>query len=417
MSGVSEDRPLRALRHRLCLSQEEFARQATVSKQTVWRAERGESINPASARALCTYLKHSPEELGLCVRGAHWPSADSTDGHDEMKRRDLLRLINVAGATLGWPALHELEWSRLDAATTGRVRVDGAALRDCAALNRSLWQTFWATGRPSELLAPVREQLHRLVCLREGVRTGAHQRHLYALQAEMGQLAGAILCNEGQDADAANCLTFAATSAREAEDYDLWASTLIWHAFIPLFDERPDQALPLLQAAARLAQRGDSSLATRYAVAAYSADAYAGVGDLAARERVLGEAEGVAKLSDGTGTRAWITLDRQHLLEERGASAVTAGQPELALPALEAALDHWPTQSRHRALIMTDLTRAAIDLREIEQACAYGQELVGLTQHCSGLYRKSLRVLNDELSLFEDVPIVRDLRRQIRLVA
>lgn len=417
MSGVISVRLVRTLRQRLCLSQEEFAREAKVSKQTVWRVERGESINPASARALCTYLKHSPEELGLCVRGVHWPFSEGAGEHDEMKRRELLTLINVAGATLGLPALHELDWSRLAAVTTGRARVDTTTLRDYAALNRSLWQAFWASVRPSELLGPVQEQLHGVVCLREGIRTGAHQRHLYALQAEIGQLAGAILCNEGQDADAANCLTFAATSAREAEDYDLWASALIWHAFIPLFDERPDQALPLLQAATQLAQRGDSSLATRYAVAAYSADAYAGVGDLSARERVLEEAEGRAKLSDGTGTRAWITLDRQHLLEERGASAVTAGQPKVALPALEAALNYWPTQSRHRALIMTDLVRAAIELREIEQACAYGQELVGLTQQCSGLYRKSLRVLNDELSLFGDVPMVRDLRQQIRPVA
>ena len=347
----------------------------------------------------------------------HWPCFEGAAEHDEMQRRELLSLINVAGATLGLPALHELDWSRLDAVSTGQARVDTPTLGDAAALNRSLWQAFWASVHPSELLAPVQEHLHRLIGLHEGVRTGAHQRHVYALQAEMGQLAGAILCNEGQDADAANCLTFAATSAREAEDYDLWASTLIWHAFIPIFDERPDRALPLLQAASQLAQRGDSSLATRYAVAAYSADAYAGVGDLSARERVLEEAEGLVTLSDGRGSRAWIALHRQHLLEERGASAITAGQPKLALPMLEAALDYWPTQSRHRALIMAELARAAIELREVEQACAYGQELVDLTQHCSGLYRKTLRVLNEELRPFGDVPIVRDLRQQLLLVA
>jgi hypothetical protein len=155
----------------------------------------------------------------------------------------------------------------------------------------------------------------------------------------------------------------------------------------------------------------------RTAVAAYSADAYAGVGDLAAREGVLEEAEGLVTLSDGTGTRAWITLDRQHLLEERGASAITAGQPKLALPTLEATLDYWPTQGRHRALIMAELARAAIELREIEQACAYGQQLVDLTQHCSGLYRKSLRVLHEAMRPFGDVPTVRDLRQQILLVA
>jgi transcriptional regulator with XRE-family HTH domain len=124
VSEVVGVRLIRTLRHRRCLSLEEFVREAKVSRQTVWRAERGESINPASARALCTYLKYSPEELGLCVRGAHGPFFDGAREHDDMQRRELLSLINVAGATLGLPALHDLDWSRLDAVTTGRARVD-----------------------------------------------------------------------------------------------------------------------------------------------------------------------------------------------------------------------------------------------------------------------------------------------------
>jgi hypothetical protein len=297
------------------MSMEEFAHGAEVSTQTIMRAERGESINPGSARAIARFLGRSPAELGLRVRGAGPPEEDG-----EMKRRELLSLINVAGATLGWPALSDIDWSRLDATVTGRVGIDDAALRDRAALNRSLWQAFWASTRPGELLAPVQDQVQQLMRLRAGVRSLAQARRLCSLLGEAGQLAGAILCNEGHDTAAAGCLTVAAAAAREAGDYDLWAAILIWHAYLPIFDRRPLEALPILQAASQIARRGDGALATRHAVAAYSAVAYALAGDAVARERVLEEAEGVAELKDGTGTRAWITLDRQHVLERRLAS-------------------------------------------------------------------------------------------------
>jgi transcriptional regulator with XRE-family HTH domain len=399
---VPANRLLRALRRGKCLSLEEFADGASVSAQTMMRAERGESVNPGSARATAKYLGRSPAELGLRVRGAG-PLEEDVD----LKRRELLGLINVAGATLGLPALSDIDWPRLDATMAGRVRVDDAALRDRAALNRSLWQAFWASARPGELLAPVQDQLQELMRLRDGVRSLAQEGRLCSLLGEAGQLAGAILCNEGQDTAA----------AREAGDYDLWAAILIWHAYLPIFDRRPLEALPILQAASQIARRGDSTLATRHAVAAYSAVAYAQAGDAAARERVLDEAERVAELKDGTGTRAWITLDRQHVLEERGASAVCAGRPEEALPALEGALAYWPTPSRHRALIMADLFRSSVTLREADRACAYGRELLDLSRRCSGLFRKELRFLGTGLEPFADVPAVRDLQQQLRLAA
>jgi len=334
-----------------------------------------------------------------------------------MKRRELLSLINVAGATLGWPALSDIDWARLDATVTGRVGIDDAALRDRAALNRSLWQAFWASTRPGELLAPVQDQVQQLMRLRAGVRSLAQERRLCSLLGEAGQLAGAILCNEGHDTAAAGCLTVAAVAAREAGDYDLWAAILIWHAYLPIFDRRPLEALPILQAASQIARRGDGALATRHAVAAYSAVAYALAGNTVARERVLEEAEGVAELKDGTGTRAWITLDRQHVLEERGASAVCAGRPDVAVPALEAALAYWPAPSRHRALIVTDLFRSSVALREVERACTYGLELLDLSRRCSGLFRKELRFLGTELEPFTDVHEVRGLQQQLRLAA
>ena len=61
------------------------------------------------------------------------------------------------------------------------------------------------------------------------------------------------------------------------------------------------------------------------------------------------------------------------LLEEQGGSAVTAKQPAVAIPALEAALFYWPAPTYRRGLILIDLAGAAVQSRDIERACAYGE--------------------------------------------
>jgi tetratricopeptide (TPR) repeat protein len=333
-----------------------------------------------------------------------------------MKRRNLLGLMNVAAAGLVWPALPSVDWARLDSALAETSRVDERVLRDCAALNQNLWQAFWPALRPSVLLDQALEQFRRLQRLLPGARTADHHRRVCSLLAEASHLLGVIFIDSDEDDAAATCFTFAASAAREADNYDLWAGALVRHAWIPIYDGRPDQALPLLHTAAQLAQRGDSTLPTRYWVPAVAADAYAGVGDLLGFERALAEAEGVHDLTNHRDD-LWLRFNPIQLLEERGASQVTANRPDLAEPALQQALTYWPEPSRRRGLIMADLARAALQLKEVEQACAYGEELVRLTQQCSGMFIKTLRSLDTELEPVEHVLTAKELRTQIRLVA
>jgi hypothetical protein len=99
-----------------------------------------------------------------------------------------------------------------------------------------------------------------------------------------------------------------------------------------------------------LARRGDSALATRYRVAAVSADPYAALGDGAAAER----ATGFARRPRGAGgNEIWLRFNEAWLLENRGASALTAGRPEAAEADLQRALLHWPTPRRRRGLLPT----------------------------------------------------------------
>jgi transcriptional regulator with XRE-family HTH domain len=419
--------PLRAAREARNLTQEGLAAATGLSPETIRRAERGRPIGLHSRGRLCAFFQRSPQELGLAP-----PLATPSDlppaapriadtGADDMNRRGLLGLLSVAGAALDWSGTAGVDWARLHRAATAPSGPDAAALDDLARLNTGLWHAYTTAPRTDDLrglLGPAQEQLHQLTRLLTGARTAAQHQRLSGLLAEVGHLLGLVLYGTNQEDAAAGAYLLAGSAAREAQEYDLWAATLVVHAFIPLFDQRPDQALPLLESAAHVARRGDPTLATRHWVAAVSADPYAALGDRAAAEQAIGEAEAFARLPQGTGGNGkWLRFNEAWLLENRGASSLTMGHPAAAEADLKQALLYWPTPSRRRGLLLTDLARAALDQRDVERACAYGQEIVGLSQVCSGIFRKGLRSLSGQLDAFAPTAAVADLNERIRLVA
>jgi transcriptional regulator with XRE-family HTH domain len=419
--------PLHAARLRRGLSQEALAAATGLGVRTIKRAEAGGRLRPHTTRLLAAYLKRSPEALGLLpygrVQGEPRDDQHAADGDGEyVRRRELLGLLSVAGSAATWssealPGVG-VDWLRLAGAISDPGRLDDTVLQDCAALNRSLWQAFHAATRTHVLLAPALAQLRQLTGLAGTMQMAAHSRRLYALVAEVGQLVGLLYYHANQDAAAVRCYTASAGAAKAAGDYDLWATALVRHAFIPLFDGHPEHALPLLEDAARLAQRGDSTLGTRYWVAAVSADPYAAVGDLTACERALGLAEGVGRLRAGAASNGtWLRCGEADVLENRGASLLTAGLPEQAEPAFRGALTSWPTPSRRRGLLLADLARTALRTRDAERACDYGRQAVAVARQCSGMFVRSLRALDTDLDAYTDVPAVRELKERIRLAA
>jgi hypothetical protein len=215
---------------------------------------------------------------------------------------------------------------------------------------------------------------------------------------------------------AAHCYGVAADAAKQAGEYDLWACAFVRHAFVALYDERPHQALPLLQAAGQLAARGDNALATRHWVAAVAAEAYAGTGNLMACQRALDVAESIDTGAGSNG--AWLRFDGARLPEERGACYVRLGQPTLAEPALQLALAQLPAPTRRRGLVLTDIARAALLSSDIERACGAGAEVAEIArQGHSGVLVKGLRGLQTQLAPFQRVRAVADFNRQVRALA
>jgi len=244
----------------------------------------------------------------------------------------------------------------------------------------------------------------------------AHHQQLCILVGDLSQLLGEICFDANLYADAIQCYTFAAGAAREAKAYDLWACALTRHAFIPIYDKEYHQALPLLDVAGQIALRGDSTLATKYWVAVVNAEAQSGSGNLPACQQALDLAEEVRTLKEGTNG-AWLRFDGARLPEERGACFVKLRQPDLAEPALLEALKLQSEPTRRRGMILTDLALVALQRDNVEQACTYGDEIVGIVrQGASGVLKKGLQTLQGQLKSFKGASVGKRLDQQIQTV-
>src|SRR5262249_9936529 len=212
---------------------------------------------------------------------------------DDMNRRELLRLVSMAGAVLATP----VDWERVEYVTTGTGRLDSETVDEYAALNAHLWRVFVLSTSKASTLPLVRGQTAVLVnSLHRSQLSGLRQR-LYTLAADLFQLAGEIFFDRNEYTDAAHCYALAASASKEAEAFDLWACALTRHAFISVYERQFEAAAPLLELAACLARRGDGTLSTRHWIAAVQAEVYAGLGRLDSCQRALDAAEQVHQLS------------------------------------------------------------------------------------------------------------------------
>lgn len=204
--------------------------------------------------------------------------------------------------------------------------------------------------------------------------------------------------------------TFAASAGREAKSYDLWACALVRHAYVDLYERRYADAVGTLSAAEKVARRGDGSLATRHRVAAVQAEAYAGLGDLAACERALDKAEKVTGLSEAAHNGGRLRFDGSRLAEERGARYLQPGRLDLAEKALSTALGQDVLASgqsfRRRGAVLTGLAAIGARRQDPDQVLAYGGEALRLARTTpSGCVAHELQGLRTDLG-----PLTRDAR-------
>jgi transcriptional regulator with XRE-family HTH domain len=417
--------------HRKALgySQESLAERMSVDRSTVARWERGEcDPQPFVRPKLAQVLQITPLELDdllapreppgqalppvTTLQVVTEPDAD-VDELDDMNRRELLRLLSVAGTLV---ALPRVETAAAHDEIAEAIEVSDA--KQYEALNAHLWQMY-ALSTSKRLVYPlVRQQLGLLTQSLERAHTEATHQRLCVLAGDLFQLAGEIFFDGNRYTDAAYCYTLAANACKEAGAYDLWACALTRHSFISMYERRFSRVTSILDAASLVAKHGNSQLSTRYWVAAVQAEAYAGLGDYEACNRALDTAEQVRTLSGDSKLSGWLRFDGSRLAEERGTCYIALDKPELAEAALSEALAQG-VSLRRRGSVLSDLAMLGIQRHDVEQVVHYGGQAVELAQQTGsrGYIGRKLQGLQGQLAPLLSDPRLSRLNDQIASLA
>ncbi|WP_433871442.1 helix-turn-helix domain-containing protein [Saccharopolyspora sp. CA-218241] len=343
------------------------------------------------------------------------PPRDDDWRRDDVNRRELIRLMTLTGTLLAIPA-SALDAERVAHAAAHPRRLDPVVLTEYERLNAALWRTYSGTRTKRDVLPLARRQVALLKkCLDEPQRA-EDRRRLCRLAGDVFQLCGEIFFDGGGYADAAHCYSIAAHASKEAREYDLWACAMTRHAFISIYEREHRSAVPLLDGAARLAERGDPGRATRYWVAAVRAQASAGLGELAACRRALDEAEEVVHLPAPEHT-GWLRFESSRLDGERASCFVALGRPDLAEGPLHALL-RADISTRRRGGVLTDLAVVGAQRRDVDQLLLHGAAALDTVRQTAsaGYVGRKLDDLRGRLVPFLGNRHVRFLDEQIRAV-
>lgn len=371
------------------------------------------SINsPVKAISLpLTFISSSnafPLSQGIIGQGSA-----SEELYMDQLRRDLLHLLGTAGVTLPFSEL-AFGWRQMRKFVAKSSQLDVEIVHSLEMVNKYLWDLYKTVTPKSLALDGVLGQIKTLLHFLRETQAASSYRKLSALTSEMSQLAGEIFFDCQDHHSAATCYAFSATAAKDAEDYDLWACALVRYAFLPIYNAQYQSALPYVQEAQRLAQKGVGGFTTRYWVAAVEAEVLSGIGDLLGCQKALAKAQETPR--KGGFSPPWLRFEAPRLPALQGACFTRLHHPRQAIPALAEALAQqtFQTSSRRRGLVLIDRAAAEFQLKEIEQSCKSLQEVLEMIScNPSNFLRREIYKKRLELEPFADTTPVKQLDEHI----
>lgn len=409
-------------RKALGLTQEELAYRLGVDRTTVTRWESGHcKPQPWARPKLARVLEITRDRLDDLLAEADDPDRARTAEAgplsveaDDMNRREILRLCTMAGAALATPpAESRLDWERMTFSSEAG-RLDRKTLDEYEALNAHLWRAFALSTSKRDALPPVRQQLHVLSRWLRQPHSQSVTHRLCALSSELFQLAGEISFDANHYVESAQCYSLAATAAREASAFDLWACAMTRHAYVAIYERLFDQAGNMLDAAASFAERGDHGLATRQWISGVRALTHAELGESDACRRALDAADHV-RLPNTTGQNVgWLRFSESRVDELRGECYVDLGRPDLAEAALLRIFDQ-AVSPRRRTGVLTGLAMVGVQRRDPQFVVIHTEPVIDLARQTgSGVIRQKLTGLQRQLGPLVGNQDVRLLSREIR---
>ncbi|WP_194891962.1 helix-turn-helix domain-containing protein [Catenulispora pinisilvae] len=380
-------------------------------QRKVSRLERGETRWPArDERAALRTLYGVAEDRDL---GFYYRAPDSVEAlpatMDDVNRRELLRLGTLVGAA----AIRQDAATALGADPRNALQRPTGDMNEWQSTGTELWTMYASAPSKATVLPAVRAHVAELVDRLRAPMPPARRTRTYELTSNAFQLAGEILFDTNDYADAANCYAVASNAGREAGHYDLWACSMVRHAFISLYERQFAQAEPLLALASQIAARGDSSLSTRQWAGSVHAQALAGLGDATGCLRALDLAESVTDLRGDIHNGGWLRFDGSRLAEERGACLVELGKPIEAEKALTIALRQG-LSDRRRVGVLVDMAKVGAQLHDPERVASYASAALDVAQRSqSGVNVQRLHSLKPYLKQVPSTAEVKTVRFRI----
>jgi len=329
-----------------------------------------------------------------------------------MERRAFLRQLlgAVAGTGLGLTSDSErLEpWERL-ARALGQE--SGVRVSELRALEDGIrWLRRQYASVPSGRLLGLTERHLDVTCgLLGNPESDKSLDALHALAAQAATLAGWLSFDLHDHASAQHFYQVATVAAKKHPDPSLPAYVLGNMSFLPTYKGVPHQAIPLLDEAQTLADRGSSG-AGRAWIAAVRAEALATNGAELLSLKALEKAEEQLAVVT-TDDLLSDVFDGSRLTGFKGVCLIQLGRQEEAQQTLKGALQSLEASlDRQRANILTDLAIAYVRDREIEEGCRVGiqaVEVASSTRAAVGLQR--IWQLRQQLQPWHDHEAVRQL--------
>lgn len=394
-----------------------FAARLGIAEGTVSKWDKkgaGVTPTPDMQAILDTTLEQAPDEVQdrfalLCAqqRVPGLPDWQGDDVASEMNRREILRLMAVTGPALAFGGAVDAE-----RVTDPRADTSPALLAEYQKVNARLWHVY-AQASPKRAVLPMVNEHLAVLTGRLRAAGGTARAQLCAMASEIWQLSGEIFFDGNRYTDAAHCYNLAADTAREAGSADLWACALTRHSFVYVYGREFPDAVPMLEAAAGVALRGDRSRPAWQWAECVHAQALAGLGDLHGCEEALEAAGTVAGLNIKPGGEGWLRFDDSRTHEERGSCYAALNRPDLAAKSLQDALTG-SLSGRRRGSVHVDLAVTGLQRGELDLFAEHAGTALQLAEDTgSGYVARRLRDLQPRLARIPAQPQVQDISERI----
>ena len=300
------------------------------------------------------------------------------------RRQTLHGILHTACAALMLSPgllLQPEDQKRLERAILNPSQASKAVLDDLSSITNSYWRL--GANASFDLISGLIGHFTTLADLLKWSHPTTVYLRLCSLLSENAQILGKTLYDMKEYNLAWTYYAFSVKAAKEAQNDDLCAVGLGRMALLLIYCGQPHNALSLIQ---RASQASIHHARIRAWLAAVEAEIHATLMDERACTCALDRSKNATNTLTSQTDMYATGFDISRQLGYEGACFVRLHRPERAVSALQKALDVTsPTAMRRSATLYADMSKAYVQLGNVEQACLFAQRALAITTHVKSL--------------------------------